>query len=157
MKKIQKELDKKVFKIKYNIEIKEIDRHTGKIKKEDIYHNLVVTVGLQHVADLIGGLGAPSSFLYIALGTDATAATLGDTSLNAEVERQASIVTSPGSAQVRFEKIFTVGSGVSHAIREVVVSDSAGASGEVILNRTIVNNTLDTDTDLSVKVTFTIS
>ena len=155
--KVKKELDKKMVTLKYNLEIKEIDKFTGKVKKSEVHHNLVVNVGLQHVADLIGGLGGATPFTHIALGTDPTAANASDTGLNAEVERAAATISSPAANQVRFEKIFSVGSGVSHNIREIVVSDSPSASGETILSRTIVNNTLDTDTDLSVKFTYTIS
>jgi len=153
----KKELDKKVLTIKYNVEIAEIDKATGKVKNKTVHHNLVTNVGKQQVANLIGGLGGATAFTHIALGTDATAPSAGDTSLLAEVERNSATISSPGANQVRFEHVFTVGSGVSHAIREVAVSDSASASGEIILSRSNVVNTLDTDTDLSVKVTYTIS
>jgi hypothetical protein len=154
---MKKKLDKKVLTIKYNVEIQEIDKRTREIKKSDIYHNLVVNVGLQHVANLLGGLGGASNFSYIALGTDNTSPSAGDTGLYAEVERELATISSPGSNQVRFEKVFSVGSGVSHNIRELCVSDSASETGEVILSRSNVVNTLDADTDLSVKVTYTIS
>lgn len=152
----KKKLDKKVLTIKYNVEVAEIDKYTREVKKSTVYHNLVVNVGLQHIANLLGGL-ASGNFSHIALGTDATSPVAGDTSLLAEVIRNSASISSPGANQVRFEHVFSVGSGVSHAVREVAISDSASASGEIILSRSNVVNTLDTDTDLSVKVTYTIS
>lgn len=130
------------------------------IDKQEL-KNLIVNVGKERVAKLInlGAAGSLDKFGYIAVGTGTTSPAVGDTGCETEVTR-AQADNSGGSYEASYksvwEKTFTFGS--SYAITEAVVSDSASASGEVILDRfTFTAKNVDTDTDLYVKVTVTIS
>lgn len=140
----------------YNVVIESIDKATGKVTQRTEIHNLIVNDGLSLIRNWMAGdsIDNPTA---IALGTDATAPANVDTDLNAEVERELASITKPASYQVRYEKIFSVGSGVSHAVKEVGLFDSDTVSGSTMFARVAANNTLDADTDLSVKITYTVS
>ena len=144
------------FILKYNAIIESIDKATGNVIKRITVHNMVVNNGLNLIRNWMAGdvVDNPQA---IALGTDATAVQATDTTLGAEVERETATITKPANYQARYTKLFSVGSGVSHNIREVGVFDSAIASGSTMLARLTCDNTLDSDTDLSVQITYTIA
>lgn len=48
-------------------------------------HNLITNAGLAAVSALLGGIGSPAPFSYIALGTGTTAAAATDTALQTEI------------------------------------------------------------------------
>jgi len=60
----------------------------GKIKERDVYKNLVVTAGRQHIADQLVEQ-AQASMSHMAIGTGATAQVIGDTALQTEISRKA--------------------------------------------------------------------
>ena len=151
----KKELDKKLIKLTYNAVIKEIDNSTRvKLSDEEI-HNTILNEGKNIVRDLIGGLNSQGAFTHIAIGTDGTASNATDTDLGAEVTRATATVTAPGDYQVKFEKVFTFGSGESYSIQEAGLFD--GESGSDMLNRIhFSTKSVDADTDLSVTITITV-
>ena len=140
----------------YNAIIKSIDKATGKVIKRVEVHNTIVNVGLERIAQLLGKLSS-TGFDYLALGTDATAVQNTDVALGAEVERELATISQPTSVQCRFVKVFSVGSGVSYAIKEVGIFDSATISGSTMWARLNCDNTLDSDTEISVQITYTMA
>ena len=60
---------------------------TGKIRKY-IEHNLIVTVGKNHIADQMADQGE-AQISHMAIGTGTTAAVVGDTTLETELDRNA--------------------------------------------------------------------
>ena len=61
--------------------------------------NQITEIGIAEVVALMGDIGSPAPFTYLALGSDDTAPTAGDTDLGAEIvgnglARQAATVTS---------------------------------------------------------------
>ena len=131
-------------------------RRNGKVIDREELHNLIVNVGKERVAKLLNGVSA-TAFGYIAIGTGTTAPAVGDTGAETEITREAATKSYEASYKAIFEKTFTFGSGESYAITEAIVSDSASASGEAILDRfTFTVKNVDSDTDLYVKVTITV-
>lgn len=126
------------------------------IDREEL-KNLIVNVGKERVARLICGDGSGiSAFTHFAIGTDNTAPSASDTTLNTEVEREAATCAYEASYKATFEKTFTFGSGVSYAIVEAGVLDEV--AGGVLLDRfTFAAKNVDSDTDLYIKLTITVS
>jgi hypothetical protein len=149
--------DPKMFKISFNAVIESIDKITKKVIKRDLIHNTIVNDGLNLVRDLLFNNASVNSPKAIAVGTDATAVAVDDTELGVEVIRATASITKPADYQVRYSYIFSVGSGVDYAIKEVGLFDSAVVSGSTLFARLNANNTLDADTDLSVQLTYTLA
>ena len=143
------------FKITDNVVIKRIDNITGKVLDEETYHNLIVDAGLARIADLIGKLST-TGFEYIAIGEGAVAPANGDTALGSESVRESATISQPTSVQTRYVKVFTFGSGVSYNITEAGLFDAASVG--TMLNRlTFASKAVDSNTDLSVTITITVS
>lgn len=145
------------LKFRFNAVIKSIDKATGKVISETKVHNTIVNSGLERIARLLGNVGSPSAFSHIALGTDDTTVTNSDTALGVEVEREAATVSYEADYKCKFEKVFSVGSGTSYSIKEVGIFDGASVSGSTMWARLNTNNTLDSDTNLSVTITYTMA
>jgi len=149
------------FKLRGNVIIE--TRRDGKIIDREKLKNLIVNVGKERVAKLLTqGVGG-TAFGYIAIGESSSgdSASASDTALVSEVTRgQAD--NSGGSYEANykavFEKTFIFGSGESYSIKEAGVSDSASASGECLLDRFVfAEKNVDSDTDLYIKITITVS
>ena len=153
---MKKKESKKTLDITFNAVIESIDKATGKVIKRVEIHNTIVNDGLERIAKLLGKLST-TGFEYIAVGTDATAVQNTDSSLGTEVERELATVSYVASYKCKFLKVFSVGSGVSHAVKEIGIFDSAVESGSTMWARLICDNTLDFDTDLSVTITYTMA
>ncbi|KKL49848.1 hypothetical protein LCGC14_2311400, partial [marine sediment metagenome] len=79
---MQQTLEKSEFKIKQNFVFTIRDEKTGKIKRKYKYHNLVVTVGRQNIAQRLAADNSNSLNLdFGELGTGGTAPDNGDTAL----------------------------------------------------------------------------
>jgi hypothetical protein len=156
--KMKKRIDKNLFRLDYNVVLKRIDNATGEILDVETIHNTIVNTGLNLVRDFLGdvSVNAPK---YIAIGETATAVQNTDTTLGSEAERELASIDVVTDYQVEFSKTFTFGSGVSYAIEEVGLFDSATASGSTMWNRAIASSTknVDSDTDLDVTVTITVA
>lgn len=148
--------DTNLFKLDYNVVLRTICNSTGEILEEEKIHNTVVNNGLNLVRDFLGdvSVNAPK---YIAIGTDDTAVTNSDSALGTEVERELATIDTVTDYQVEFSKTFTFGSGVSYAIEEVGLFDSATASGSTMFNRALAGTTKNVDSDTDLEVTITIS
>lgn len=154
----KKKLDKKVLILTYNAIIKTIDTNTGEVKDEETIHNTVVNDGLERVAKLLGGVDAVNDFGYIAVGEGSTASQATDTELGNESKRDSAIVSYEANYKCKFEKLFTFGSAESYTITEAGIFDSITASGSTMLNRLVfAGKAVDSDTDLSVSITITVS
>jgi hypothetical protein len=145
------------FKLKGQALIQERDSATGKVLSEEIVDNLIVNAGLARVARLLGGVST-DYYTHIAIGTGTTAATTGDTALETEYTRSAATIAYEASYKCKFEKTFTVGSGVSESITECGLTDDAVVSGSVLLDRFVFSaKTLDASTNLLIRITITVS
>ena len=132
-------------------------RKKGEVIERQELKNLIVNAGKERVAKLINGVDSPTAFGYIAIGEGTTSPTTGDTALESEVTR-ASATKSYDSYKAIFEYTFSFGSGESYSITEAGVFDSATASGSTMLDRcTFSSKSVDSDTDLYVKVSITVA
>lgn len=134
-------------------------RRDGQVIEREELKNLVVNAGKIEVAKLLTAGEASDAFAYIAIGTGSTAPDAGDTTLETEEEREEAD-NSGGQYEADykciFEKTFTFGSGVSYSITEAGVFNDAGA-GDMLDRFTFSAKAVDSDTDLYIKVTITVS
>jgi hypothetical protein len=146
----------KEFFLSFNAIIDSIDKYTNKVVKRTKVHNIIVNNGLNLVRNWMAGdfVDYPKT---IALGTDATVVDATDIELGTEVLRSTATITKPTNYQVRYYKLFTVDSGESYAVKEVGIFDSIVVFGSTMFSHLNCDNTLDTDTDLAVTITYTLA
>jgi hypothetical protein len=70
-----------------NVRVWVHDLRTGAVRLHDAGHNLVTDAGLNIIRDRVRGVAATGELTHMAVGTDDTAVTAGDTTLGAEVHR----------------------------------------------------------------------
>lgn len=97
------------LKIKGRLSYQLIDEN-GNLKEEFEGPNLVVTAGLNFLALLLGG-SAPTLMSHMAVGSNGTAPSLGDTTLGTELGRVALSSTSPSGSNVIYQATFPPGTG----------------------------------------------
>lgn len=134
-------------------------KKNGKVIDRENMKNLIVNVGKEHVAKLIGGLvSGISEFQSIAIGTGTTGVSASDTSLETEITRALATKAYEADYKATFEYTFSFGSGVTHNITEAGLFDSNTESGSTMLDRfTFTAKEVDADTDLYIKITITVS
>ena len=99
----KKEINKVGISGRLTIEVH--DAKTGKLLREEIIENKIVTSGLNLVRDLLAANNAAPT--HIAVGTDATAPTAGDTALGTEVFINVITRRIPSATQITFQLFIT--------------------------------------------------
>lgn len=147
--------DKKPVKIIYNAIIESIDADTGEITKTSKVHNLVVTTGLNRIANLIGGLSS-TSFGYMAIGETITSPVAGNTALGSEAKRSSVTPTLTGTGVIEYDHTFSFGSGESFSIKEAGLFDAV--SSGTMLNRLVFSaHAVDVNNFVRCRITLTIA
>jgi len=141
------------FKIKGDLRIILRDTITGEVKLDRLEKNLVVGAGKTFICSRMTS-ASDSVMSHMAVGTDATAAATGDTTLVAEVARVALTVAggTPSGNTVQYSATFGAGVGTG-ALQEAGILNAAssgtmlsratyavvnkGAADEMIINWTI--------------------
>lgn len=127
---------------------------TGNIKETKEIRNLVVTAGLGFIASRMKDTTA-TAMSHMAVGTDATAAALGDTTLGAEVSASRTSLTSTTVSTNTIQYACTFGAGVgTGALTEAGVFN-ASSSG-TMLCRTVFS-TINKAAGDSLTITWTIT
>jgi len=144
------------FFLSYNAIIESINKYTGKVVKRTVIHNLIVNTGLNLVRNWMAGDSVDNP-QAIAIGLDDTAVDNTDAQLGNELTRETATISKPNDYEVRYAYEFSVGSGESYDIKEVGVFDSDILTGSTMLARLICDNPLDTDTNLSIAITYTLA
>ena len=85
----------------------------GRIKARRKVRNIITTVGKQLVIDRMQG-ATPAVPDWVAIGTGATAAALGDTTLGTEVARLQGTLTQPDAHTDRCDRTFAAGVGTGN-------------------------------------------
>ena len=119
------------------------DEH-GNMKQEHYGDNLVVTTGKAFAASALIATTA-ITFGYMAVGTNATAAALSDTTLGTETARVAAAMSNPTSVTAQF--VATFGAGVATGTIQEIGLFSAASNGTMFshyLTGAYVKNALDT-------------
>lgn len=133
-----------------NVEVRD---ENGNIKQQYKKKNLITTAGFQLIADALGNSGSrPAVISYIAVGTNTTAAAIGDTALGTEAARVAASY-SYAAKVITFTATFNPGTGTG-ALTEAGIfnASSAGTMLNHVVFSVINKGSLDTMT-----VTFTIT
>ena len=116
------------LKIYTNVEIEKINVETGVVREVTKAHNLVTLVGLNQIRNSLAGdsITFPT---HLAIGTSATAATIANTTLGAEVFRDtltAKNKISNGVMQYKYYLSSTDGNGSTYAEAGLLNASSAG-------------------------------
>lgn len=126
----------------------------GKILDKEIKKNTIVNNGLNLVRDFLGDV-AVNAPKYIAIGTDGTGVTNGDTELYVETDRQLGTIDVATPYEVTFSYTFTFGGPVT--ILEAGLFDNAIASGSTMFNRVTTSKVVSATINLIVECTLTVS
>lgn len=108
----------------------------GVVKDERNIDNLVVTAGKVFIAASMAKttVNTPAAMTHMAVGTNNTAAVVGDTTLNTELARVALDSTTPSSATCIYVATFPPGTGTGALVEAGIFN--AGAAG-TLLCRTV--------------------
>ena len=106
---------------------------TGIVKDERDIKNVVVTTGKGYIASRMKDATA-TAMSHMAIGTDTTAAVVGDTALVSEANRQALTSTAVSGGQVTYSATFGNGQGTG-ALTEAAILNAS--SGGTMLCRTV--------------------
>lgn len=136
------------MKIKGRVRIEVSD---GRVIEQD---NIVVNNGRNRIASLIAqdSTAFPS---HIAIGTDATAATVTDTTLGTEVDRNAISSDSATAAVATFKAFFSKSEANGNTIAEVGMFDQA--AGGTMFCRSILSSTVAKTASISLTITWTLT
>jgi len=134
--------------------IERIEKATGKVLDSEIIKNTVVNTGLERAAKLLNGMSV-TPFTYIAVGTGALPAGVGDLALGNETTRALATATYVASG---FKSVltYTFSFGGVYAITEAGCFDQLVVPGSVMFNRSVFV-AKNVDTTITLKVTVNIS
>jgi len=124
----------------------------GNIKDERQVKNLVVTTGVNYIADRMA-YAAESAMSHMAVGTGSTAAAAGDTALGTESARVSLDSTTQTNEDVVYVATFGAGTGTA-ALTEAGILNAA--SGGTMLCRTVFS-TINKGASDSLEITWTIT
>jgi hypothetical protein len=116
-------------KHKANVSIALYD-NLGNCKEKREIKNLVVTTGKNHIADQLSSSPGQGAMSHMAIGTGATAAAAGDTTLQTELDRNALTSRTDSAAVVTYVGDWAAGDGTG-AITEAGIFN-ASSSGTML-------------------------
>ena len=117
---------KDLLTIKGRLSYQLLDEH-GALKEEFEGPNLVVTVGLNFLASLLGG-SAPTLMSHMAIGSSATAPAPAQTALLGELGRVALSSTSPSGSNVIYQATFGPGVGTGTIAEAGLFNSNSGGT-----------------------------
>lgn len=97
-------------------------------------HNLVVTTGKTHIADQLASAPAQGAMSHMAIGTGATAAAAGDTTLQTELDRNALTTRTAAAGVVTYVGNWAAGDGTGAITEEGILN---AASVGTLLARSV--------------------
>lgn len=126
----------------------------GAVKEEHYLKNLVVSVGKNFVASrMVNATSAVMS--HMAVGSDGTAAALGNTALGAELGRVALASSSSAANVVTYTATFPAGTATGAIVEAGIFN--AGAAGTMLCRTTFAVVNKSADDAMSITWTVTIS
>lgn len=99
----------------------------GEIKEQQHINNLVVTAGLQHIADALSSSPGQAAMSHMAVGTGATAPVVGNTALGTEIDRNALTSRTDSGAITTYVGDWAAGEATNGAITEAGIFNAASA------------------------------
>ncbi len=100
---------------------------SGALKDAREIHNLVVTAGKNHIADQLSSAPGGAAMGWMAIGTGSTAAAAGDTTLGAEIDRNALTSRTDSGNVVTYVGNWAAGDGTNSAIAEAGIFNASSA------------------------------
>tara|TARA_R100001377_G_scaffold83315_1_gene64660 strand:+ start:683 stop:1126 length:444 start_codon:yes stop_codon:yes gene_type:complete len=125
----------------------------GKIKYNEQVNNLVVTVGKNWIASRMFDTSIPADMSHMAVGTNNTAAAVGNTTLNTESARVALTSTTISTNTTAYVATFGAGTGTGALVEAGILN--ASSSG-VLLCRTVFS-VVNKGADDTLTITWTIT
>ena len=113
------------LKITGNLEITLFDKD-GKVKDQRAIKNLVVNAGKTFIAARM--VGTPTAMSHMAIGSDNTAAAVGNTALGAELGRVALATSTSTGAVVTHTATFGAGVGTGAVVEAGIFNASSGGT-----------------------------
>lgn len=139
------------------------DAKTGKIKADDTYRNMVLTLAKNAIADHLRGTTANNrgTVTYIAVGTGSTAPVAGDTKLQAELFRKLLSVreiSASGDNIAEFTVFFTTSEANGSLSEAGLFGDNASATTDsgILYCRTLINRVKTISDTLTMVWTVTV-
>lgn len=121
------------IKIRHNVKVVLRDKY-GRFKAIRHIHNLVVTTGKNHIADQLSSSPGEAAMSHMAIGTGATAAAAGDTTLQTELDRNALTSRTDAAGVVTYVGNWAAGDGTGAITEEGILN---AASVGVLLARSV--------------------
>ena len=125
----------------------------GVVKHEETVKNLVVTAGKGFIAARMSASGTPTEMTHMAVGTDNTAAAVGDTALGSEAGRVSLSTTTVTSNEVEYVATFGAGTGTGALVEAGILN---AGSGGTLLCRTVFS-VVNKGADDTLTITWTIT
>lgn len=126
----------------------------GDLKDFREVHNLVVTAGKNHVADRLSSAPGGAAMGWMAIGTGSVAAAAGDTTLGAEIDRNATTSIIDAANVVTYVGDWAAGDGTNAALREAGIFNASSAG--TMLARVVYAN-IDKGASDTLKITWTVT
>lgn len=127
----------------------------GIVKTNHNVNNLVVTSGKQWIAARMFDSAEPAQMSHMAVGTDNTAAAVGDTTLVAELARRALTSTTVSTNTTQYVASYPAGTGTGALVEAGIFNDSA--SGTMLCRTVFPVVNKGADDTLSITWTITIN
>ena len=139
-------------KLKGNVHIQLFDKD-GKLKDERKVHNTVVTAGKNYIADALSSTPGNTVMTHMGVGTGTTAVAAGDTTLEAQTDRNALTSNTDATNVVTFVGDWAAGDATA-ALTEAGIFNAASAG--TMLARSVFSAINKGALD-SLKVTWTLT
>lgn len=100
----------------------------GNLKESRDIHNLVTTVGKNHIADQLSSSPGESAMSHMAIGTGTNAAAAGDTTLQTEIDRNALTSRTDSGAVTSYVGTWAAGDGTGAITESGILNNSSGGT-----------------------------
>lgn len=100
----------------------------GRLKQVEEAHNLVVTTGLNHIADQLSSSPGGAAMSHMAVGTGGGAAAAGDTALTTENDRNALTSRTDSGAVVTYVGTWNAGDATAALTEAGIFNNSSGGT-----------------------------
>lgn len=136
----------------WNVEIV-LRGEDGKVKETRNVHNTVVTAGKNHIADQLSSSPSGSAMSHMAIGTNSTSVTAGDTTLGTELDRNALTSRTDSSNVVTYVGDWAAGDGTGAIVEAGIFNNSSGGT---MLARTVFS-TINKGASDTLQITWTLT
>ena len=127
---------------------------TGQVKQRLSAHNLVTTVGKEKLAEQLVAAPATEKPKYIAIGSGATAAAAGDTTLQTELKRKEATTRNAAGKVLTMAVVFAAGEGTGEVKEAGILSANAAVSLYARLVFSVINKGAEDSLEITWKLEY---